>query len=69
MSVWLHSTKGLIVGEVVGTRGEWTKVRLSEDAWADVRHRRRDPAGTIQTYRTSRLMEMEARPEPGGSGS
>lgn len=61
MSAWVHSRKGKIVGEEVGGAGEWMHVRLSEDAWADARHRYVDPAGTTQTYRRSFMVEVAGR--------
>lgn len=62
--VWLHSRKGRIVGEVVGRDDTWTQIGLAEDAWADVRRRRRHEAGTVQTYRTELLVEFEPAATP-----
>ncbi|GAA3730222.1 hypothetical protein GCM10022239_03520 [Leifsonia bigeumensis] len=57
--VWHHQRKGRIVGEIVRQDDTWTHIRLSEDAWADVRKRHLDPSGTVQTYRTEYLVEFE----------
>ena len=54
--------KGRIVGEVVAQDDTWTSVELAEDAWADVRKRHLNPAGSVQRYRTELLVEMEAKP-------
>lgn len=66
--VWYHTTKGRIAGEVVGSDDTWTHIRLSENAWADVRHQHLDPPGSVQTYRTSRLVEMSASVSVGEGG-
>jgi len=58
MGVWMHRRKGRIVGDVVGQDDTWTRIRLSEDAWADVRRRHLDEAGSVQTYRTNLLVEF-----------
>lgn len=60
MTIWHHICKGRIVGTITRTDDTWTHVLLTEDAWADVRHRRVDHAGTIATYRTEFLSEVVA---------
>lgn len=60
MSVWLHQRRGRIVGEIVSRNDPWVNILLTEDAWADVRHRHIAPAGTVITLRESFLVEMEA---------
>lgn len=59
--VWLHSRKGRIIGEVVAQDDTWTHIRLTEDAWADVRRRHRHEAGTVQTYRTEFLEAVNTK--------
>ena len=66
---WLHRRKGRIVGEVVGQDDTWTHIRLSEDAWADVRRRHLYAAGTVQTYRTEFLVEFVAAPVRADGGA
>lgn len=58
MGVWYHRRKGRIVGDIVSRDEGWTQIRLSEDAWSDVRHRHFDLAGSVQTYRSGLLVEM-----------
>lgn len=64
MGVWMHTTKGRIVGDVMRRDHTFTWIKLAEDAWADVRHRHRDPAGFIGCYRTSRLVEFVTTSDP-----
>lgn len=63
MTVWLHKRKGRIVGEVVDQDDTWTRVRLAEDAWSDVRRRHLDEAGSVQVYRTAFLVELIPEPQ------
>jgi hypothetical protein len=58
--VWYHTTKGRIVGTLVGDTNdpEWMRVCLTESAWADVRRRHLNEPGTVQAYRRTRMVEM-----------
>lgn len=62
MTVWIHQRKGRIEGTVVRRDETWTTIRLSADAWGDVRRRRLDEAGSVQQYRTSLLREIAPHP-------
>lgn len=67
---WLHGRKGKIVGEVVRVDDVWLWVRLAIDAWADVRRRRLDLAGSVVQYRRSLMVEVvHPVPEPHDAGS
>ncbi|BAU32471.1 uncharacterized protein MalAC0309_1620 [Microcella alkaliphila] len=58
MTAWLHQRKGKVVGTEVGGDDTWMRVRLREDAWADVRRRHLYTAGSVQTYRRSLMVEV-----------
>jgi hypothetical protein len=67
---WLHGRKGKIVGEVVRVEGEWMWVRLAVDAWADVRRRHLDLAGSVVQYRRSLMVEVvHPMPESDDAGT
>lgn len=60
MTIWQHTRKGRIVGTITWSDATWTDIRLAEEAWADARHQRLDPPGTVARYRTEFLTEVTA---------